>query len=313
MSTTITLSIKPRGKPIPRLPREISIDPNASGADLYRLIAEKSKFSIHRVRVTKGSDGTAISNNKDVTIHSTGLRDQSTIYVKDLGAQLAWRTVYMIEYLGPIIIHPLLLLSPTLRSLTYRTTTIPSPSNHQLLLCALITLHFVKRELETIFIHRFGRATMPFTYVFRNSAHYWLLAGLNIAYWAYTPAASQTDLDTNFPPFLLHPGMILYTFGELANFSAHLTLRNLRRPGTTERGIPHGFGFGLVTCPNYLFEVLAWLGMYLVSGLSWSMLLFIVVACAPMARWARQKENKYRKEFGDKYKRKRYVMIPGLV
>jgi len=36
------------------------------------------------------------------------------IVVKDLGMQLSWRLVYMIEYLGPLLIFPLLLLWPAL-------------------------------------------------------------------------------------------------------------------------------------------------------------------------------------------------------
>lgn len=89
-------------------------------------------------------------------------------------------------------------------------------------------------------------------------------------------------------------------------------LRGLRRVGSTERGIPSGFGFGLVTCPNYLFEVLAWVGVWLVSELNWSVLIFIVVGAAQMMSWAAKKERRYRKEFGDKYKAKRFKMIPGI-
>lgn len=104
----------------------------------------------------------------------------------------------------------------------------------------------------------------------------------------------------------------MFIFGELANLNAHLVLRDLRRPGTTERGIPSGFGFNVVTCPNYFFEVVSWVGIYLLSGMSWSVLFFIVVGTVQMALWAKKKERRYRKEFGDKYKRKRYVILPGL-
>ncbi|KKZ67990.1 enoyl reductase [[Emmonsia] crescens] len=313
MASNITLSIKPRGKPISKLPQELSIDPNATGSELYNSISARCGLSIHRIKVTKASDGTAIANSRDIIIHSTGLRNQSTIYVKDLGCQLGWRTVYMIEYFGPIFIHPIFLL-PSLRPKIYRTPNPPPVTNYQLLFCALIVLHFVKRELETAFVHRFGRATMPAFFVVRNSAHYWVLSGLNVAYWVYAPtskAAATTIESAN--PLLLYTGLALYVFGQLANINTHLVLRNLRRPGTNERGIPSGFGFKWVTCPNYLFEVIAWVGMYLVSGLNWSVILFIAVACAPMITWAKSKEHTYRKEFGDKYKKKRFVMFPGIV
>ncbi len=45
---------------------------------------------------------------------------------------------------------------------------------------------------------------------------------------------------------------------------------------------------------------------------SLSTVLFIVVAGAQMGLWAQKKERKYRKEFGDKYKRKRYGFLPGI-
>jgi len=45
---------------------------------------------------------------------------------------------------------------------------------------------------------------------------------------------------------------------ELFNFHAHYTLRNLRPPGTKVRAIPRGFGFDLISCPNYFWEIISW-------------------------------------------------------
>lgn len=44
----------------------------------------------------------------------------------------------------------------------------------------------------------------------------------------------------------------------MSNLHTHITLRNLRPPGTRARAIPRGFGFNLVSCPNYLFEIFGW-------------------------------------------------------
>lgn len=57
----------------------------ASASQIYEEIAKASKFSIHRLRVTKGSDGSSIGNVKDVTVHDTGVRNKSAVDVKDLG------------------------------------------------------------------------------------------------------------------------------------------------------------------------------------------------------------------------------------
>ncbi|KAE8392065.1 3-oxo-5-alpha-steroid 4-dehydrogenase-domain-containing protein [Aspergillus alliaceus] len=306
---TITLIVEPRGRPIKKLPKEVQISPNAPAQEIYTTLAAASGFSIHRLRITKGSDRSVVPNSRDTKVDATGLKERSVVHVKDLGPQIGWRTVFIIEYFGPLVI-PALFLYP-LRPYLYYNFDKPllEPSYLQKLVCALLSLHFLKREFETIFIHRFSNATMPARNIFKNSAHYWILAGLNIAYWVFRPDASAATNEVK--PALLYTGLGLFTFGELANLNAHLVLRDLRRPGTTDRGIPSGFGFNLVTCPNYLFEIIAWVGIYLVSGLNWSVLFFITVGGAQMAAWAKKKERRYRKEFGGKYKRKSFVILPG--
>ena len=220
------------------------------------------------------------------------------------GAQIAWRTVFIIEYAGPLLIHPLLYF---LRPYIYKNAPL-EPSTLQTLSCLTITLHFLKRELETIFVHRFSNATMPAFNIFKNSAHYWLLSGLLIAYFTYSPT-SVTASPSN--PALTYPALALYLIGELGNLNAHLILRSLRSPGGTERGVPKGLGFDLVTCPNYMFETIAWTGILMINR-SWSTGVFIAVAVAQMAAWAKKKESRYKKELGGKYKKKRYTMIPGV-
>lgn len=66
-----------------------------------------------------------------------------------------------------------------------------------------------------------------------------------------------------------------------------------------------------MTCPNYMFETLAWTGILLVSQ-SWATAVFVAVAVGQMAVWARKKEARYRKELGAKYAKKKFVMIPGV-
>ncbi|KAJ6149545.1 hypothetical protein N7471_000744 [Penicillium samsonianum] len=306
----ITLVVQPRGKPIRKLPKEIEIPINASSEELHTALSAASGCSTHRMRITKGSDHSVVPNSINTTIEDTGMRNSSVIYVKDLGPQIAWRTVFIIEYLGPLLI-PALFLFP-LRPLLYFTfdKPLPTPSDLQLLVCALLSVHFLKREFETIFVHRFSSATMPARNIVKNSAHYWVLAGFNIAYWVFRPDATAATSTPN--QALVYAGLALFVFGELANLNAHYILRNLRRPGTTERGIPSGFGFSVVTCPNYFFEILAWLGIFLVSQLNWSVLFFVIVGGLQMWSWGWKKEKRYRKEFGDKYKKKRAVIFPGL-
>ena len=216
-----------------------------------------------------------------------------------LGLQIAWRTVFVIEYLGPLLIHPIL----------YLTLTDSRPSFLQTLTLALVLIHFGKRELEILLVHRFSAASMPVFNLFKNSGHYWFLSGLNMAYWVYYPGA---NIAQGSNPYITSTGLVLFIVGEVGNLIDHLILRNLRSAGGTERGIPEGLGFDLVTCPNYMFESVAWLGIIMISW-SLSTVLFVVVALIQMAIWAQKKEAKYRREFGAKYRRKRYTVIPGVI
>ena len=174
----------------------------------------------------------------------------------------------------------------------------------------MVMLHFLKREYETVFVHRFSHGTMPFRNVFKNSAHYHLLSGLNLAYWVYGPwNAAGTSLAERSDA-LVYGCIALYIFAELSNYHTHVTLRNLRPEGTRVRKIPRGYGFDLVSCPNYFFETLSWLAVCILT-MSWSAHLFFVVAVGQMYVWAIKKHRGYRKEFSD-YPRGRKAIFPLL-
>lgn len=222
------------------------------------------------------------------------------------GVQIAWRTVFIVEYLGPLLIHPLML---ALRPYLYPWTTLTPLSSTQLLTFYMIMAHFAKRELETIFVHKFSSSTMPAWNIFRNSAFYWLLWGLLSAYALYSPTSLAATADE---PLVDMAGLVVFILGEAANAAVHLHLSSLRSRGGTERKIPTGLGFSIVTCPNYMFEVIGWVGAIITSR-SWALAVSLVVGCFYMGMWAKGKERAYRKEFGDKYKKKRYVMLPGLL
>ena len=149
---------------------------------------------------------------------------------------------------------------------------------------------------------------MPFRNVFKNSFHYWIISGVFLAYFIYSPKASTAGEQSSLITMM---GLVLYVVGELGNLNAHLVLRSLRSSGGKERGIPYGLGFGLVTCPNYMFEAISWIGVTLVS-FNWATAVFTIISFVQMALWGKKKERKYRQEFGDKYKRKRYSIMPGV-
>ena len=90
MHPGVCLFVNPStGRPIKNLPETITVSADASAAQIFEEIAKASRFSIHRLRVTKGSDGSPINNVRDVKVHDTGLRNKSAVDVKDLGMLLS--------------------------------------------------------------------------------------------------------------------------------------------------------------------------------------------------------------------------------
>jgi hypothetical protein len=68
---------------------------------------------------------------------------------------------------------------------------------------------------------------------------------------------------------LLYPGVLTFAVGIAGNFYHHLLLSRLRSStgGDCSKGykIPRGGLFGLVICPHYLFEIIAFFGFAMMS------------------------------------------------
>lgn len=217
------------------------------------------------------------------------------------------------EYLGPILFHALVVkVRPYIYRIppfVYKSEAETPMTKVQWLIFGLFQLHFVKRELESMFLHKFSANTMPAWNIIRNSAFYWLSAGLLSSLHVYAPN-SISARDELVP--LDYAGLAIFTVGELCNFIVHKHLAGLRAPGGTEKGIPNCIGSSLVTSPNYMFEVISWIGVILICR-SITVVGFILGGIYYMRLWSRGKEAALRQYFGDKYKKKRYTMLPGLI
>lgn len=282
-------------------------------------ISQKNNLNANRLRLTvKDDKGKHVPLNKDTSFGENGVSGKTaTLYVKDLGPQLGWRTVFILEYLGPLLVHPLwYFLAPKFwGNFEYNPT--------QTVAVVLATLHFIKREYETIYVHHFSNDTMPLFNLFKNSSHYWVLSGLNIALSVYHPTVKLSDqlwkrvllhVNNLNPPAVLAV-ILIWLFAEGSNYSAHLTLSALRlQPGAAKRySIPYGYGFYWVSCPHYFFESVAWL-VYAVLVGNWSAWVFWAVATGQMFIWAVQKHKRYLRTFGDEYKKlRRNIFVPYVI
>ncbi|KAH7040699.1 3-oxo-5-alpha-steroid 4-dehydrogenase-domain-containing protein [Microdochium trichocladiopsis] len=304
-------------RPIKKLPSSIELGSDATVEDVKLALAKAAGIADHnRLGIYDPSTKKTLKDRKAPLSSLEAVVKHGEVLVKDMGPQVSWRTVFIMEYLGPMLFHPPILalrnyIYPPLYSLL--KGHVPAPATElsfaQKAGFAMIMLHFLKREYETVFVHKFSAATMPVANIFWNSIFYWSAAGLLGAFEIYapfSPAALAKD------PITTYLGIALFVFGQVGNFRIHKYLSGLRKPGETDRKLPQGFTFQLVTCPNYMFEVIAWAGI-IIATRSPSLIFFISIGIYYMWTWGWGKEKAYRKQFGDQYKKKRSVMLPGLL
>lgn len=292
---------------------ELELPADATVSQLKAAFKAKTGLATNRqsfrVDGPKGSDGKPSSvrySDDKATLASYGYAPGTTLVYKDLGTQIGYRTVFLIEYAGPIVIVLLYALRPSLLFGEGAAARGWSPLAKLAVGCWL--LHFAKREFETVFVHRFSRPTMPINNLFKNCWYYWGFASA-IGYYLAHP-----DFQGPKSELQVKAGLAVFLLAELANLTTHVQLRLLRpAEGSRERPIPSGFGFDLVACPNYLFEGLSWVGFSVMTGMvvSW---VFTVVGFAQMLDWALKKDQAYRKQYGDAYKKlRRKALVPFVI
>ena len=108
------------------------------------------------------------------------------------------------------------------------------------------------------------------------------------------------------PRFLI--GTALFLAGLTVHIVTDRTLRGLRGHGKTGYRVPTGGMFELVSCPNYLGEIVEWAGWAVAT---WSLpgLAFAVYTTANLAPRALTHHDWYRKQFSD-YPQQRRALIP---
>jgi very-long-chain enoyl-CoA reductase len=292
--------------------KEIGVLTNVSGTEtvegLKKLLIKqvdaikKRKIGVERIRLQVGDQRGPALADKRKTLQDYCPEQNVTLVFKDLGRQISWKAVFLIEYFGPILITALLAV---FQKQIYGKSS--SFTFNQKLGIGLVVFHYMKRELETLFVHRFSNDTMPFFNLFKNCSHYWFIFGfINMYFFLHpdytAPAWATKEIHIGFA--------VLFVFFEFLNLMCHLTLKNLRPPGSNVRGIPKGWGFGLVSCANYLWESLCWL-VFAIQSQVIGAYIFFLVSTVQMALWALKKHKQYRQDFKD-YPRSRKAMFPFL-
>ncbi|CRL07044.1 CLUMA_CG020016, isoform A [Clunio marinus] len=280
--------------------------PSSTIKDLkVQVHSANKKLTIHRQALRLEIRGKTLKDSD--TIESLDLRNGAKLYLKDLGPQIGWSTVFLAEYAGPLLVYLWVYQRPWI---FYGDTTTASFTTTAHIAAACYTIHYAKRLLETIFVHRFSHATMPIGNLFKNCMYYW-------GFTAYVAYHVNHPLFTSPSMAQVYAGLAGFIFSELGNLSIHINLRNLRPPGTTVRRIPEPDSnpftvlFNFVSCPNYSYEVLSWLSFSFMTQCL-PALIFSAVGMYQMTIWALGKHRNYKKEFKD-YPKQRKSIIPFIL
>jgi hypothetical protein len=152
----------------------------------------------------------------------------------------------------------------------------------------MVMLHFLKRTLEVLFLHKYSGSTdlatarlIGFAYAFQAV----MICGTSNP----TPRESSVTV-----------GTILFIIGMVGNFYHHYLLASLRgsdvgRGQAKQYVAPRGGLFEFVAAPHYLFELIGWMGIAIVSEQATAYLIFAGMVSYLSARsrnqntWNKQK------------------------
>ncbi len=103
-------------------------------------------------------------------------------------------------------------------------------------------------------------------------------------------------------------GIVVFAVGYFLNKQSDAILRNLRQPGETGYKIPRGGAYRWVSSPNYLGELLTWIG-FAIASWSPAALSFVVMTAANLVPRALSHHRWYREQFDD-YPAERKAILP---
>jgi 3-oxo-5-alpha-steroid 4-dehydrogenase 1 len=173
---------------------------------------------------------------------------------------------------------------------------------------ALWVGHYAYRSFVFPLLGRGRKAAMPVSIVASAVAFNVVNASLN-GWWLFAAGPERGAAWLADPRFLF--GLALFVLGFAVHVRADATLRALRAPGASGYAVPRGGLFELVSCPNYMGEIVEWVGF---ATLTWSLtgLSFAAWTAANLGPRALAHHRWYRSTFPD-YPEKRRAIVPGLL
>ncbi|XP_069490946.1 very-long-chain enoyl-CoA reductase-like [Ambystoma mexicanum] len=235
----------------------------------------------------------------------------ATFYFRDLGPQVAWTMVFLTEYAGPLFVY---LFFYCRLPFVYEPEDAFATGPHSVvkLACLCHCFHYMKRLIETMFIHRFSHGTMPLRSMIKTCCYYWGFTAW-LAYYINHPLYTPPSYGKK----QINLSLIMFLICEAGNFSIHVALNRLRANESKIRRVPHPtknpftWLFFFVSCPNYTYEVGVWISFTVMTQCV-PVGLFTLIGFIQMTIWAKKKHSTYLKEFGN-YPSFRTRIVPFLL
>lgn len=147
--------------------------------------------------------------------------------------------------------------------------------------------------LGALWLVHYGQRTFVFSLLMRDQGKRKPVATvlMAIAFNFLNASGNAVTLEDRTPDAAFFAGTALFVVGMGINLHADHVLRNLRGPGETGYKVPHGGLYRWVSAPNYLGEILEWVGFALAAQTlaGWAFAAFTFANLAPRAiahhRW----------------------------
>lgn len=297
-------------------PYEIDIESYSSVEILKTKIKQLTKLPLiqQRLEIRQGQEKIILKNTDTLNQFTKYLKEGSLdLYFKNLGRQIEYRNLFYLEYIGPFILW-----------IIFFILNLSKINGYYLLITMLVLIHYGKRLYESKYVHIFSNPSVPYSNAWRNIFMYWVVFGI------FVPIEIFYLRSLSLGPcwFPCRTSEIFFTFiflgSEYFNYYCHVQLRKLRFEEvngkiveTKKRRLPCGLFFDQVMCPNYTFEILAWISFVFLSG-SFFAALFISFGGYIMYVWGVGKKKKILNSpnFSEAEKlkvKKRQILIPDLI
>ncbi|KAI3799586.1 hypothetical protein L1987_34885 [Smallanthus sonchifolius] len=168
----------------------------------------------------------------------------------------------------------------------------------------VLTVHFLKRILEVLFVHKFSGFMMVDAAITIGVSYC-----VSTATMIYAQYLSQELPEPSVD--LKYVGIAVFLIGMTGNFYHHCILSNLRKKGDREYKIPKGGLFDLIICPHYFFEIVGFIGVSCISQTTFTLCFTLGTMFLLMGRSHATREW-YCLKFGETFRKDTKAIFPYL-